>query len=212
MKGQRITYSDEELAWINEHAQDIRAVALNAFIAKFQRPDVSLQNFNALCKRNGWLTGRTGRFSKGKEAHNKGKPMAWHPNSAKTRFKAGSIPKNLRPMWSERIGRDGYIEMKVPRENPHTGHPTRFMLKHRYVWEEANGPLPEGMVLKFKDGVRTNCTLENIIAIPRGVLPRLNSRFGRDYDRAPAELKPTIMAVAKLEHAAREAKSKGQDQ
>ncbi len=28
-------------------------------------------------------------------------------------------------------------------------------------------------------------------------------RFGRDYDYAPAELKPVIMTVAKLQHAAR---------
>jgi hypothetical protein len=34
------------------------------------------------------------------------------------------------------------------------------------------------------------------------MLPRLNGKGsrGRDYDTAPAELKPTIMAVAKLEH------------
>lgn len=32
----------------------------------------------------------------------------------------------------------------------------------------------------------------------------LNGRFGRDYDTAPSELKPTILAIAKLEHKARE--------
>jgi hypothetical protein len=211
MKGARIRYSDEELAWIEAHARDIRADALAAFIAKFSRPDVSLQNYNALCKRNGWLTGRTGQFGNGLDPHNKGKRMPFHPNSAKTRFKVGSIPKNIKPMWSERIGKDGYVEMKVPRENPHTGAKTRFMHKHRYVWEEASGPLPDGMVLKFKDGDRTNCALENLAVIPRAILPRLNGQFGRGYDTAPAELKPTIMAITKLEHAAREANTRGQN-
>lgn len=32
-----------------------------------------------------------------------------------------------------------------------------------------------------------------------------NAKVGRDYDTAPAELKPTILAIAKLEHKAREA-------
>jgi hypothetical protein len=39
--------------------------------------------------------------------------------------------------------------------------------------------------------------------------PRLNGRFGRGYDAAPAELKPIILATAKLEHAAREARKGG---
>jgi hypothetical protein len=212
MKGKRISYSAEELAWVKAHAQDVRADALKAFSAQFGRTDVLLRNFNALCKRNGWMTGRTGQFVKGQDAPNKGVPMPFHPNSAATRFKQGSRPVNSLPMWSERVGKDGYIEMKVPRVNPHTGYKTRFMHKHRYIWEEANGPIPADMVLKFLDGDRTNCTLENITAIPRGMLPRLNSRFGRGYDTAPAELKPTIMAIAKLEHAAGEAKARGKDQ
>jgi len=34
----------------------------------------------------------------------------------------------------------------------------------------------------------------------RSLLPRLNSRWGkRRYDHAPAEIRPTILAVAKLE-------------
>ncbi|WP_269212609.1 hypothetical protein [Pseudooceanicola algae] len=41
--------------------------------------------------------------------------------------------------------------------------------------------------------------------------PRLNGRFGRGYDQAPAEIKPAIMAVTELEHAAREARKRGQE-
>ena len=212
MKGRAISYTEDELAWIKAHATDPRAEAHEAFCEQFNRCDVNLSNFHALCKRNGWMTGRTGKFSKGQDAHNKGKPMPFHPNSAATRFKQGSAPSNRLPMWSERVGKDGYIEMKVPRVNPHTGHQTRFMHKHRYVWEEAHGPLSGDTVVKFNDGDRTNCAVENLEAIPRALLPRLNGRFGRGYDAAPAELKPTIMAVAKLEHAAREANAKGLDQ
>lgn len=211
MKGRAISYSAAELAWIKTHATDPRAAAHAAFCEHFNRHEVSLTNFHSLCKRNGWLTGRTGQFIKGQAPNNKGKQMPFHPNSAATRFKSGTIPPNVLPMWSERIGKDGYIEMKVPLVNPHTGHKTRFMHKHRYLWEEANGPLPEGMVVKFKDGDRTNCDLGNLEAIPRAILPRLNGRFGRDYDSAPAELKPAIMAVAKLEHEARTIQKKSKE-
>ena len=151
------------------------------------------------------MTGRTGCFPAGITPHNKGRSMPSHPNSAKHTFKPGQVPPNIVPMWSERVGKDGYIEMKVPEVNPHTGHKTRFRHKHRYLWEKQNGPLPNGMALKCLDGNRHNCDPSNWTAIPRALLPRLNGRFGRDYDTGPAELRPAILAIAKLEYAAREA-------
>lgn len=207
MKGRTIPYSAEELAWIESHARENRRETHARFCDTFSRSDVSLSNFNALCKRKGWLTGRTGRFERGQASWNKGRSMPANPNSARTQFKKGAAPANRVPLWTERVGKDGYIEMKVPRPNPYvSGCKTRFMHKHRYLWEEANGPLPDGHALKCVDGDRTNCEPSNWIAIPRALLPRLNGRFGRDYDNAPEEIKPTILAVAKLEHAAREVK------
>jgi hypothetical protein len=54
------------------------------------------------------------------------------------------------------------------------------------------------MVLKCK-GDCLNTDPSNWELIPRALLPRLSGRFGRGYDDAPSELKPTIMAVVKLE-------------
>lgn len=55
------------------------------------------------------------------------------------------------------------------------------------------------MALKCK-GDPANPDPSNWELVSRGVLPRLNGQKGRRYDTAPAELKPTIMAIAKLEH------------
>jgi hypothetical protein len=65
-------------------------------------------------------------------------------------------------------------------------------------------PIPKGHRLKCLDGNKLNADLSNWELVPVGLLPRLNGRFGRGYDEAPAELKPAIMAVAKLEHRVRE--------
>lgn len=209
MKRRAIPYLLEELAWI-EVRKDMPRRELHAlFCTYWQRDDVSLANFKALCKRHGFMTGRTGCFEAGLVPFNKGRKMPFSENSARTRFKKGAVPPNRRPMFSERVGKDGYVEMKVPLPNPFTTAKTRFMHKHRYLWEEVNGPLPAGMRLKCLDGDRTNCDPSNWEAIPHGLAPRLNGRFGRSYDKAPAELRPTIMLAAKLEHAAREAKRKG---
>jgi hypothetical protein len=38
---------------------------------------------------------------------------------------------------------------------------TRRML-HRVVWEEHHGQIPEGALIRFKDGVRRHCQIENL--------------------------------------------------
>lgn len=209
MKGRAIEYSDAELFWIQDNSKRQRREAHAEFVELWNRPDVSLSNFNALCKRNGWMTGRTGCFAKGQAAHNKGKKMPFNPNSARTQFKKGRLPHNTRGAGHERIdSKDGYVIMIVDEPNPWTGAKTRPVHKHRYLWEKLNGPVPEGHRLKCLDGDKTNTDPSNWEAIPAAMAPRLNGRFGRGYDDAPAELKPTIMLTAKLEHAAREAKKR----
>lgn len=202
MKGRAITYSDAELIWVKDNSTRPRREAHAEFVDVWDRPDVSFKNFCALCKRNGWLTGRTGQFPKGNVSHNKGK-KGWHtPGSEKGWFKKGSrsgrAAELYQPIGAERITQDGYIERKI-----HDGMPmqSRWRLLHLVRWEEINGPIPEGMALKCLDGNRQNTDPSNWECIPRGMLPRLNGKCHRNYDTAPAELKPTIMATAKLEHA-----------
>lgn len=206
MKGRRTSYSVDELTWIEAHKTQPRRKAHAAFCIKFNRENVALSNFTALCKRNGWLTGRTGQYVPGQVSHNKGKKMPFNANSAKTQFKKGREPHNTKRLGHERITTDGYVEISVAETNPHTGYERRHVQKHRRQWEQANGPVPEGMVLKCLDGDKMNTAPTNWELIPRALLPRLNGRFGRGYDTADQDLKPTIMAITKLEHKARTAK------
>lgn len=206
MKGGHIKYSDAELAWIEARKSEPRRELHAEFMARFGRGDVTLENFKALCKRKGWMTGRTGRFIPGQPSLTKGKKMPFNPNSARTQFKKGGLPHNTKHLGHERVNRDGYVEISVDQMNPHTGYERRYVHKHRWQWEQINGPVPDGMVLKCLDGDKANTDPGNWELIPRAMLPRLNGRFGRDYDNAPPEVKPVIMAVAKLEHRARESK------
>ncbi|SNT76444.1 HNH endonuclease signature motif containing protein [Paracoccus seriniphilus] len=208
MKGKRISYSAEELAWIEARKKMPRRQAHALFCATWSRDDVSLSNYNALCKRKGWMTGRTGQFPKGLAPHNKGKPMPddLRQKCLRTAFKKGNLPHNHRGHGHERIdSKDGYVVMIVAEKNPWTGADTRPVHKHRYLWEQRYGPVPKGHVLKCLDGDKTNCDPDNWELIPRALLPRLSGRWtGVKYDEAPAELKPAVMAVAKLDHKARE--------
>ncbi|MCT4334264.1 HNH endonuclease [Paracoccus sp. YLB-12] len=208
MKRRAIAYDQDELDWIEARCRMPRRELHALFCARFERDDVSLSNLNALCKRKGWMTGRTGRYEPGREPENKGKSMPFHPNSAATRFKKGNMPHNSRGPGHERVDtKDGYVVMIIDEPNPWSGAATRPVHKHRYLWEKANGPVPDGHVLKCLDGDKTNTDPSNWEPVPRGLLPRLNGRWtGLKFDAAPAEVKPTLTAIARLDNQAREAR------
>lgn len=205
--GKAVKYNEEELNWIEKNKELLRREAHEQFSKKFKRPDVSFDNYNALCKRKKWLTGRTGHFKKNTPAWNKGKKMPFNPNAAKTQFKKGQQPHNTKYIGHERVSRCGYVEISVYDENLKTPSKRKYVLKHRWLWEQQHGPLPEGMCLKSLDGNKTNTDPENWTPISRSMLPRLNGVNGRNYDQADQSLKPLIMNVTKLEHEAREKKN-----
>lgn len=205
-KGKANHYSLEELDWIKASCTLPRKEAYQEFCDRFKRADVTIKAYCQLCKRKGWLTGRTGRIEKGAEPWNAGMKCppgkgGNHPNARKTQFKKGQKPHNTHYLGHERLSRDGYVEVSVDEVNPHTGYERRYVLKHRYLWEKMNGKLPEGMCLKSKDGNRQNTDPDNWEAIPRGMLPFLNGHRGYDYDAMPDELKPAVLTLAKVKHA-----------
>jgi hypothetical protein len=81
MKGNPIIYSEDELRWIKAHKSQPRKPSHMKFVKIFNRPDVTLKNYCALCNRNGWVTGRGGRFQIGHEAWNKDKKSVLKINS-----------------------------------------------------------------------------------------------------------------------------------
>jgi len=170
-----------------------RRVLTEAFNAKFGM-EKSERQITACLKNHRFRSGRPGRFEKGCVSWNRGVKGYMGPN--RTSFKSGNMPKNKRRLWSERISKDGYIEISVPERNPHTGAPTRFKLKHRWLWEIKCGPVPEDHALVFKDDNRLNCVIENLMVVTRSELLCLNLH---GYNGTKSELKPSVLAVAKLE-------------
>ncbi|MCL8000022.1 HNH endonuclease [Brucella sp. 21LCYQ03] len=207
MKGAAIPYSVEELAWLElNHKMPISDFTA-AFNQHFNR-NVAAHNLHALRKRKGWKTGRTGQFPKGNVPANFGKKMPYNANSARTQFKKGQIPKNAKYVGHERVTPDGYVEINVDERNPYTGFKCRYALKHRYLWEKANGPLPDDFILKCKDGNKQNTDPSNWEPMPRGTLPFMNGHRGFNHDAAHPDVRPAIRSLAKLRHATKNARTK----
>lgn len=200
-KGRPIHYSDAERDWLQEHRALPRRDLHERFCDRFDRGDVSPVNIHSLCKRMGWLTGRTGQFEKGAAPHNKGRPMPSHPNSVRTQFKKGEMSGRaaqlVQPIGAERVTREGYLERKVNNDLPFR---SRWKQVHRINWEAVNGPIPAGHVLKCLDGDRLHVSPENWLAVPRSILPRLNGRWtGLAYDDAADAVKPLMITTALLD-------------
>ena len=130
------------------------------------------------------------QFKKGTVPPNKGKKMSaeLYARCAPTMFKKGNKPHTYRPVGSERVNVDGYVEVKV-------ADPNKWRLKHRVIWEEAHGPIPKGHNVQFRDGNSQNLDLGNLYLISRDDQLRNENSI---HVRYPEEVREVIYIKAAI--------------
>ena len=184
MKGKQIIYSKEELDWISNNRTLMRPDLHRLFCEEFSRVDVSAINIHSLRTRNGWKTGRTGQFKKGNIPH----PNARPKGANRTSFKKGNKPHGWKPLGSSRFSKDGYIEIKI-------SEPRTWALLHIMIWIAANGKIPEGHCVVFKNGDKTIVEINNLELITRNENLQINRL---QCSSRPLEVRPVVRAVGKL--------------
>ena len=131
-----------------------RAVQLHALKLGVQKSPEYMANSGF--KRN--------QFKKGHAPFNKGRERRfWASDEAQQRmakgqFKPGekrTTSPTYRPIGHEKVYADGYVWII-------TEHGRKQ--KHRWVWEQAHGPIPPDHCVKFRDGNRQNCALDNALS------------------------------------------------
>ena len=131
-----------------------------------------MQSFRAKYKIR---SGCTGWYQKGHAPGNKGKKLEEYVTDPERLayvrerisvgcFKPGNVPANLRQVGDITTASDGYLLRKKQMTGTQW---ERWEYLHRAVWEEHNGPIPEGMVVMFKDGDKTNCDISNLMLAKR---------------------------------------------
>jgi hypothetical protein len=109
------------------------------------------------------------RFPKNMPGWNKGKKQSDYMSPEKiektkaTRFKKGSDPHNTVPIGTERVSKDGYIEIKIRHLKNGEANNKNFVSKHRMIYEKNFGPIPENCNVEFIDGNKRNFEPSNYI-------------------------------------------------
>jgi hypothetical protein len=136
---------------------------------KLQRSEAYKQKMQSYFSETLIKHGAKSRFKKGHESHNKGKQMKDYvkPEMMERmkvgQFKKGSFSHNRLPIGTERLTKDGYLQVKIC-----DGRLNRnWELKHRLVWQQHYGEIPSGDIVVFKDGNPLNCDINNLKLISK---------------------------------------------
>lgn len=113
--------------------------------------------------------GKEYRFKKGMISWNKG--IKGYMGANVTSFKKGQLPKCYLPVGTESEDRDGYVKIKI-------ADPNIWELKHRVIWKERFGSIPDKHAVIFIDGNKRNFDLTNLVLVHRRDLLYFN-RHGK---------------------------------
>lgn len=196
-------YPKHVYEYILMHYKGIGPTQMAEVLSEKFGTNYSTQQLKNFYGRNHLDSGVSGRFEKGNIPHNKGVKGWTPPGVERTGFKKGNLPHNTREVGAERIRKDGYVEVKV-RMRPDKNN-DNWVAKQRLIWEHANGPIPESMVVAFKDGDKRNFALDNLMLISRADMAQMNN-YGLFSENA--DLTEAGFLMNKLKRAIRE-KEKG---
>ena len=155
----------EQYQWLKDHCQgltykDQQKQVLDKFGVHLTLGQV--KNMRSRWRMN---SGLTGHYKKGCVPWNKGM-KGLHIGGEATQFKKGQKPWNTRPDGYASVDTDGFVHIKTPGAR-------KMTYKHRWVWEQAYGPIPSGHCLIFLDGNKQNCSLNNLALITRAEHARM---------------------------------------
>lgn len=213
-------YSAAELKFLKANYEMKRADLHALFVERFNRTEVSISNLKSLLCRKGWVLQRTFpvEYSEAERSflkkHHKlrrrdllklfvetfNRPDVTEAKIRWLCWRSGWINgfRNMtRPTGFERVAWDGTIFVRLEETHHRNKRHNNWTTKQRLRWERKHGPVPDGHVLKCMDGNVANTNPSNWVSVPRGMIARLNKR---GFTEAPAALKPTILAVARLDH------------
>lgn len=162
-----------------EHVAEIMGMSVcsingRANLLNLKKDPKYLQEIKECTNRSLHEHGIAYRFPKGHVPQNKGKkmPPELRAKVESTFFKKGQKPHNTKFDGYERINSEGYTEVRMAERV--------FVPKHRLIWKQHYGRIPEGHIIIFADGDRRNFAIENLVCVSRGdhAILNKNKKYG----------------------------------
>lgn len=160
--------------------------------------ELTVRQVQAWKKNHKTPSGYDTRWRAGQKSWIKGRKFPGHTNAGC--WEKGHIAFNNLPIGTIRR-HDKYWVIKV-RDGKLNEN---WELLHRHIWEQENGPIPEGHRLIFRDGNRDNVTLENIVCVSTQDAAVAVLKYGLTDD---PDINDVILNVAKLKRKTRERRDK----
>lgn len=160
-KGYSSKYPDGMEKYIRSIAEGKETGEIAAAVSKHFGIEFSISQCRAYKKNHNITSGLDCRFEKGNVPANKGKKMSpeQYERCKATMFQKGNVSANHMKIGECTHTTGGYLVQKVQEEGTQW---ERFRPVHQIVWEQHNGPVPEGKKIIFLDGDKDNCSIENL--------------------------------------------------
>lgn len=162
-------YTDEQKKFIYENYYGKYSKELAAMFNEKFNTDITVKKIKSFKRNHKLNSGLTGHFQKGQVSYNKGKKQSEFlsaeaiERTKATRFKKGNRPHNCRKIGEERISSDGYVMVKV-RDGCLNDN---WELKHRIIYKQHYGDIPNGYNIMFADKNKRNFDIDNLILVSK---------------------------------------------
>jgi hypothetical protein len=187
VKGYPHVYTDVQIQWLRDNRPTTGRKELTQKYNALFGTEILQDALLAKCQRMGIKSLSNGNFKPGMDPWNKGvKGLRF---SKASEFKKGNLPQNYLPVGTERISKDGIIEVKFK-------DPNRWRSKHSVIYEQHHGAIPKCHVVIFVDGDRANLSIDNLVLVSRAELAVLNKR---GFKNEPKALKKSVIGLAKVD-------------
>jgi len=187
------------LDWLRENCTGISNKELAELFNRKFGMNVTPKQIAGVKKNHSFSSGLTGRFEKGCNSPTKGKKISdfMTPEQQEIfksyQFQKGKEALNKLPVGS--IRKNGkYLIIKTT--DQYETQKENWELYHRWVWQQAHGPLKPGEIVIFRDNNPMNCDLDNLRVIDR----RINLLMNRNKRKSIIpEITDSAIELSKLE-------------
>lgn len=167
-------WTDQEIKFLTDNYSDMKTADIAEIMnrpiggvngkAYYLRLKKSFKHMKALLEIEAKKLAEAGKqyqFKKGQVSHNFGQKMSTelYDKIKRTMFKSGNKPGNIKKVGAERIDHEGYTYVKLADAD--------WVLKHRHIWKQVNGPVLANHIVIFKDNNINNFDINNLQMISK---------------------------------------------